>query len=381
MDELRDDRADPRRLGNLLRRRRAQDVHRAKLLREAARGHKADSLESQGGEHDSERALARGLDGRDQVARRDLAEALELHQLLGRQAVEVRGRAHQLGALELGDLLFAEAVDVDRPVLEQLPAASGAVAIGALREHALALDGRGVADRAALGRLGHRCAIRALGLVWRGRQDLWDDVAGAQHDDLVAGAHVLAREVLLVVQRRELDCHTGDMDRLEEGEGVQIAELSGVPLDVLERRDSGGRREFPRDGGPRLAADHAEAPLELVVIDLHDHAVDLEVQRAAALLPGQALGHDVLLAAQQLNIGIDAEAVLAKPGEHLPMGGELDPLGRPDPVGPHRQRPCGGQRRIELADRARGGVAGVHEGRLTRLRSALAEQATLDTSW
>ena len=38
--------------------------------------------------------------------------------------------------------------------------------------------------------------------VRRRRDDLRDHVAGAQHDHLVARAQVLAREVLLVVQRR-----------------------------------------------------------------------------------------------------------------------------------------------------------------------------------
>ena len=66
-----------------------------------------------------------------------------------------------------------------------------------------------------------------------GETHLRDHVAGAQHDHLVADAHVLAREVLLVVQRRELDGHAADVDRLEHGERVQVAELADVPHDVL----------------------------------------------------------------------------------------------------------------------------------------------------
>ncbi len=59
--------------------------------------------------------------------RRQLAEALELEQLLLAQAVEVAGRAHQPALLQQRDLLLAEPVDVHRAardeVLEQLPRA------------------------------------------------------------------------------------------------------------------------------------------------------------------------------------------------------------------------------------------------------------------
>ena len=51
--------------------------------------------------------------------------------------------------------------------------------------------------------------------VRRGRDDLRDHVAGAQDDHLVADADVLAREVLLVVQRRQLHGDAADVDRLE----------------------------------------------------------------------------------------------------------------------------------------------------------------------
>ena len=52
---------------------------------------------------------------------------------------------------------------------------------------------------------------------------------------------------------------------------------------------------------------------------------------------------------------------------------ELEPLDRPDPVRPHRQRPRGRQRRVELADRAGGRVARVREGRLAGLGALLVQ--------
>ena len=87
-------------------------------------------------------------------------------------------------------------------------------------------------ERAALRRPRRVGAVGSLDGVRRRREHLRDDVAGAQDDDLVADAQVLAREVLLVVQRRELDGHAADVDRLEHRERVQVAELADVPHDV-----------------------------------------------------------------------------------------------------------------------------------------------------
>ena len=97
-------------------------------------------------------------------------------------------------------------------------------------------------------------------------------------------AEVLACDVLLVVERRELHRDAAEMDRLEDGERVEVAELADVPRDVPEQRDRGGRRELPRDRPARVAPDDAEPALQLDVVDLHDAAVDLEVERAAPLL-------------------------------------------------------------------------------------------------
>ena len=55
------------------------------------------------------------------------------------------------------------------------------------------------------------------------------------------------------------------------------------------------------------------------------------------------------------------------------MRGERDAVGRPDLVGPERQRSVGGELGVELANRAGGRVAGVHERREARLSPALVE--------
>ena len=134
----------------------------------------------------------------------------------------------------------------------------------------------------------------------RRRDDLRDHVAGTHDDHVVAEAQVLAREVLLVVQRRELHGHAADVDRLEHGERVQVAELAEVPLDASSFVTVvvGGNFQAIAQRGSRPTTPSRRWSSS--VVDLHDDAVDLEVQRAAALLPGQAAGDDRILAVQAL---------------------------------------------------------------------------------
>src|SRR5439155_23788549 len=84
--------------------------------------------------HARERDRLRRVDGVDRVPRADLAEAVELHELLGRQPVEVRQRADQTEVPEPPYSLLADAVDVrgrHHPVVERLEPARRAGAVRA----------------------------------------------------------------------------------------------------------------------------------------------------------------------------------------------------------------------------------------------------------
>ena len=71
----------------------------------------------------------------------------------------------------------------------------------------------------------------------------------------------------------------------------------------------------------------AEPALQLEVVDLDDHAVDLEVQRAATVLPREALLHDGVLVAQHLHVAVHAEPVRRQPLQPLVMRRERHALG------------------------------------------------------
>ena len=245
-------------------------------------------------------------------------------------------------------------------VLEHLAGAAGAV--GTDRPDAvLGLDRRRVAGGTASGRLGRLRAVLPLLRLRRGRHHLRDHVARAHHDHLVAVAHILALEVLLVVQRGELDRDARHLHGLEHGEGDHVAGPAHVPSNLVERRRGGHRRELPGDRAARLAPHHAEAALQLEVVHLHDHAVDLEVERVAPRLPSATGGGQSVDVVVHRHVGAHLEPVFVHPVERLLLRLEGHALERAHAVAPDRQRARRGKLRVELADRAGGRVARVGE--------------------
>src|SRR2546423_4808794 len=96
------------------------------------------------------------------------------------------------------------------------------------------------------------------GRLWRGgallvllrlrgrRDDLWDHIARAHDDYLVAVADVLAAQILLVVERRQLDRDAGYLDRLEHGEGHHAPVPAHVPHHRPQRGRGGVAPDTPR---------------------------------------------------------------------------------------------------------------------------------------
>src|SRR4029453_1118394 len=119
-----------------------------------------------------------GLDRRDGVARRDLAVAVELHQALLREAVQVRHRGDDPLAPEPADELLADALDVHRrldPVDQGLEAPRLALRVrAAVHDLALGLHDLGPAKRT---RFGHAKALRTLLPGQDGTDHLRDHVA------------------------------------------------------------------------------------------------------------------------------------------------------------------------------------------------------------
>ena len=239
------------------------------------------------------------------------------------------------------------------------------------------LDRGRVAEGTARGRLGTGRALRALDHVRAPAEThLRDHVAGAHDDHLLAVAQVLAHEVLLVVERGELDRHPADGDRLEHGVGAQVAELADVPhhpLAAWSRRSSAGTsrpppsaaRARPCPGGAAARGRRPSPPLR---------RSRSPARRGGS--PSAALVDHLLLGARAADVAVHrgsrARAATARPASG---SAKRDPrcdahlVGTTSTEGARRQVV-----RVELADRPGRRVAGVHERRLAGFGAALVQR-------
>ena len=293
------------------------------------------------------------------------------------QLVEVGGAVHEPALEQHADLLLAEPVDVHRAardeVAQQLPLAARAVEVRAVREdRALRLDRRRVADRAARR---HRAAA-AGGPGSRPRAAPARRPAGSRRRRAARsprrpragpcgrGPPRCAASPSAPSRRRR-----GPARARRTGAGRRTCRRSSAPRSAASSRSSAGTSRPPPSAGrgrptpSRRWSSKSETLTTTPSIS--------KSSAAAAALPLQALRDDRLLVVEHDDLAVDREAVLAKPLEHLPLVGQLEPLDDADRVGPHRQRPLRGERRVELADRAGRRVARVHERReALRRRSA-----------
>src|SRR4051794_8510482 len=158
LDLRRGYRPDALDLLDLLRIGGHQRVHRAEVLRQRLRSDVADPGKPDGEEDHRKGHLLRLLDRRDEIVGGDLAEAVERHELLSGEVVDVGLIGDQALVEEAVGELLAEALDVHHPhevlqELEGLPRA--ATPVRADREDGvLGLDRRRAAGRALRGWLG-----------------------------------------------------------------------------------------------------------------------------------------------------------------------------------------------------------------------------------
>ena len=142
------------------------------------------------------------------------------------------------------------------------------------------------------------------------------------------------------------------------------------------------RRVLVRHRPARLARDEAEPLLQRAAVDLVDHAVDVEGQRVA-------LSRDRAMERDQPVRALRPRARSASTGKphrraarratRCAWPARAQPSHLAQAVGEEAQRPLCGDRRVELAHRAGGGVARVDEGLLalgSRWRSFSASKSS-----
>ena len=202
--------------------------------------------------------------------------------------------------------------------------------------------------------------------------DLGDDVAGAPDDDRVALAHVLARDVVLVVQRGERDVGAADEDGLEHRERGRPSGPPDADHDVAQDRGLLFRRELVGDRPARRARRRSPSP---------PAGRGRRPSRRHRRCRSRARGASPPCRSQNANtassssnasmFGLTGKPSSRQPVERLGVRAQPRPaLERTGLVAEHGQVARRGDARVLLAQAARGGVAGVDEEPLPRLALA-----------
>ena len=196
-----------------------------------------------------------------------------------------------------------------------------------------------------------------------------DHVAGTTHDDRVADADVLARDLVHVVQRDVADGYAADEDGHDVRDRRERAGAADVEPDVLHHRRLFLRRKLVRDGPARRARDESEVALPVEAIDLVDDAVDVVRQRIAAGAEARVVLEAAVDAVDDRDLGTGAQAEVAQRGQHFAVPPRQRPaVDRTHAVEEQVERALRRDRGVELAQAARGGVARIGEGLFAALR-------------
>ncbi len=315
--------------------------------------------------------------GRHDIGGGFLGHARQRRQLRRAEAVEIGGIVHAPAVHQGRDELVPQAVDVHGAPRGKV--AQGFLALGRAGELATAAG-----DGLALGPHHRRATFRTLGrqghldgiirpLLDHHPHHFGNHIPGAAHDHGVTDAHVLAAQLIEVVQADIADDDPAHRDGRETRHGRDGA---GAPH--LE-----GHRQHPRDGllggifvgqrPARGAGNKTQALLAGHRIDLVHHPVDLERQFGAARLHLTVIGQQARDAADAPVERTDRQAPRAQPAQALEMGVRQCRVvaARAQPIGEPAQRTARRDTRVELTQAARSRVARIGENALTGLLQAL----------
>ena len=243
--------ADALDLQQLLLGRGREPLQRAEVVGEDKGRVLPDMGHAEGVEQPVQRHPPAGGDARDQVVGGAAGEAVQLQHLLPGQPEEVGGVLHVAGFDQGGDDHRAHPLDVQGraagEVDEPLPALRGTERIDTAAGHLPVLADELGETHGAGGRRHPGRGVRGT-LVQHHPDDLGDDVAGLVDDHGVAGANVLARHLVLVVQGAALHRRAGDQHWLEQRDRRAGPGAPDVDQDVLHPGLPLLGRELVRDG-------------------------------------------------------------------------------------------------------------------------------------
>ena len=313
------------------------------------------------------RPLARDLAGLDRVRRAPvtlIGTTLHFQQVVQCQPIQV---GDILQVAEFGqrfDMALTQPVDVHCPprseVEYRLHPLRRAAQAGRAAPHRCAFLAYHLctADRAS-GRHPPRLRTRRT-LVRHHLHHFRDDVAGAAHDHGIAIAHIQSRHMVGVVQRGAGDGDAANLHRPHQGPGRDRAGAADAGFDGFQQGGLFLRRELVRDRPARRARDEAQRALAGVVVELVDHAIDVEWQIVARGTDSSVVAQQTLHALHHTCQIADREAPITQPRQRGRMGVcKRLATHLADAIGVETQRSLRSDSRIQLPQRARRAIAWI----------------------
>ena len=229
---------------------------------EVLRGLPADVRNSDGVDEPPQLAPFRRIERGEQVVGGFFREAFYPEELFARERPEVGRGLYQFPGDKLGDDRRTEVPDVQAGLRGEVRDAPDPLTFGLAGEFPERLSGlaHGLESQflQARGEIERRGFLRALSRD--DTHDARDDLAGLFDDDGVALADVLARDLVLVVQRGAFDGGTGEGHGFELGDRGHGAGASDLERDRAQARGRAVRREFAGDRPVREFARRAGKP-------------------------------------------------------------------------------------------------------------------------
>ena len=200
-------------------------------------------------------------------------------------------------------------------------------------------------------------AVRRTGRKIDAR-DLGDDLAAFFDIYHIAYANVQQGDLFGVVQRGPLDGRSGQLHRIEVGDGGDGSGASHLEIDAFEPRERLFGLELESHGPSGRLGREAQLAPQGVTIDLDDHAVRSERQFPALFVPEGDVVVDLRLAAADPHLVRYVESPFAGFPHTLPMG-RAGQVVASQLVERSVQPPLGDYGRGLLLERARCGIARI----------------------
>ena len=333
---------------------------RAESIGQIPGGLPADVGNADGEQERVQGAVLALVQGRQQLVRLALLEALQRQRLLPGQMVQIRRIPYVHLVVELLGGLFGQALNVHGVTAGEVADPCHGLRLAADPVHAeqvrAPLHQRTAAGGADSGLFHRRFALARLP---HPAHDLGNHIVGAADPHRRADGHLLALDVAPVVQRGLAHRHTVEVDGIQMGQGRQLARAAQLPGDAAQGGDAFLRLKLVGHRPPGELVREAHLLAQRKVAHLDHHAVDEEIQAAALPLNFPDALLDFLPVMRPAQVGADGEAVLPEEIQHPRLGIIGRILDGAHLIKERVKPPRRGHRRIQIAQGSGGGVAGV----------------------